>query len=76
MTIMEMFQQGMVSHLIIMGILFILMGIMISAIGGEISKMQKKAVNDSTVNNSNVTEDMPAITAAITAAINEYRKNN
>ncbi|MCL2804550.1 MAG: sodium pump decarboxylase subunit gamma [Treponema sp.] len=69
MTLLEMIQQGKVFHLIGMGIIYILMGIMIYAIGSKkpavkevFAPVESKAGN--------------AVTAAIAAAINEYRKNN
>ena len=73
MTIAEMFQQGMIFHLIGMGILFILMIIMISAIGG----WKKAAPGGSVLSKSKVSAQSGLeVTAAITAAVKEYKKNN
>ena len=66
-TLIEMFQQGMIFHLIAMLLLFALMVIMISRIGG-----QKAAVKEAAQKPENKT----AITAAIAAAVNQYKKNN
>jgi len=74
MTIMEMIQQGMVSHLIIVGILFVLMGVMISKIDVAKTTTAKEVPADTAAVQK--TSNMPAVTAAITAAVNEYRKNN
>jgi len=74
MTLMNMIEQGMVWQLVGMGILFIVMGIMISAIGGGKAAEQKSVNPDSSTAQKAV--DMSAVTAAISAAINEYRKNN
>ena len=77
MTILEMLQQGRVLDLIGMGIMFVLMGIVMSAIGGGKTAVVKEAslplAEPKTVN-------LPAqmgfeVTAAITAAVNEFRKN-
>ena len=73
MTIAEMFQQGMIFHLIGMGILFIMMVIMISAIGG----WKKAADSGSPLSKSQkTTQSGLEVTAAITAAVKEYKKNN
>ena len=69
MTIAEMFQQGMVFHIIVMAILFALMGFIISAIGGGKPAAQNTAP-DLSKNNKQ------AITAAIVVAVNQYKKNN
>jgi len=66
-TIMQMSQNFMVINLIGMAALFVLMGILISAIGGG-KTTAKEAVSKS--------GNMSEVTAAITAAVNEYRKNN
>ena len=68
MTIMEMIEQGMIFQLVIVGILFILMGVMINAVGNA----KSASIKNVTVGNA----DSGAVTAAITAAVNEYRKNN
>jgi len=70
-----MIEQGDVLKLVIMGILFVLMGILISSIGkgkGAVKETQPSASGQVSVKAGN----MPAVTAAITAAVNEYRKTN
>jgi Na+-transporting methylmalonyl-CoA/oxaloacetate decarboxylase gamma subunit len=76
MTIMQMLQEGMVLNLIGMGVLFVLMGMMLSAIGGK--KNSQPDVSSSSAAKQK-TDNMPTqtgfeVTAAITAAVNEYRK--
>jgi len=75
MTLMQMVEQGMYLHLAGMGILFILMIIMISNIGraGKIAA-EKDVQHDNSANQKS--GNMSAITAAISAAVNEYRKTN
>ena len=70
MTIAEMFQQGMIFHIIGMGILFIMMVIMISAIGG----WKKKTAPSANLNKTAASG--LEVTAAITAAVKEYKKNH
>jgi Na+-transporting methylmalonyl-CoA/oxaloacetate decarboxylase gamma subunit len=72
MTLLQMVEQGEVLQLVIMGGLFIFMGIMINRIGGKAAG-QKGTSNDTSA--SQKADDMPAVTAAITAAVNEHRKN-
>jgi len=69
MTIAEMFQFGMVFHLIGMAVLFALMGFVISAIGSG-KPAAIGAAPDLSKNNKQ------AVIAAITAAVNQYKKNN
>ena len=77
-TIIQMFEQGLIFHLIAMLILFVLMVIMISRIGG-----QKAAVKDAQSVSSQAQKpgNIPVLTglettAAIAAAVNQYKKNN
>ena len=72
-TLIQMFQQGMIFHLIAMLLLFVLMVIMINRIGSG-----KAAVKDAQPETLQVqkTGNMSAITAAITAAVAQYKKNN
>ena len=82
-SIIEMIQnpQGiMVFHLLGMGVLFILMGIMISRIGsGKSFRRDTQSDNASTIDQKSGKTQLQTefeITAAITAAVNEYKKNN
>jgi len=70
MTLMEMLQQGMVFHLIGMGILFILIGIMINQVGNKPVPKDQSASHQT----EHKTGANPAVIAAITAAVKEYRK--
>ncbi|MCL2801799.1 MAG: sodium pump decarboxylase subunit gamma [Treponema sp.] len=74
LTLMEMFEQAMVLNLAGMGALFIFMGVMINAIGSG----RAAALRDGTEGIAAVAKpaETSAVTAAITAAVNEYRKNN
>ncbi|MDR0322553.1 MAG: sodium pump decarboxylase subunit gamma [Treponema sp.] len=75
MTINEMLIQGNVLNLFIMGIIFVIMIILISIIGNGIAarsagdKEQPAAPSIQRAGND-------AVTAAISAAVNEHRKNN
>ncbi|MCL2765982.1 MAG: sodium pump decarboxylase subunit gamma [Treponema sp.] len=73
MTLMQMIEQGMVWNLIVMGLLFILMVVLINAIGGKIAA-QKDTGHE--VPAAGKTADISAVIAAITAAVNEYKKKN
>jgi len=74
MNLMQMIQSGDVVNLAIMAGLFIMTGIMISAVGKGIAARDAQAAlpagqaEQRTGNNS-------AVTAAISAAVNTYRKN-
>jgi len=71
---MEMLEQGNIFSLVVMGIIFTLMILMILKIGKEV--MVKPSVSKESqpvVSAAGKTGDN--ITAAIVAAINEYRKN-
>jgi len=71
MTIMEMLQQGEVIRLIGMGIIFIFWIILLNAVG---NKPVPKDTNSSHVQTEQKTGTNPAVIAAITAAVKEYRK--
>jgi len=72
---MEMFIQGSILHLVGMGAVFILMIIMLSAIGkGVTAASAGIKTNQPIVSAAEKTND--AVIAAITAAVNEYRKTN
>jgi len=66
MTLMQMIQQGAVWHLVGMGAIFGLMVFLLNAIGGKLVAPKDQPQKS---------YDMPAVTAAISAAVNEYRKN-
>ena len=72
MTLFDMIQQGDVFHLIGMGVLFVLMVLMINAIGSGKSPAKTVPQAQPVQKSGNAGE----VTAAITAAVNEYRKNN
>ena len=74
MTIMEMVEQGSIWHLAGMVFLFILWAIMINKIGKTEKPAEKDIQHDNSAAQRSGTS--PAITAAITAAVNEYRKTN
>jgi len=72
---MEMLNQGSVLHLAGMGIVFLLMILLILRLGKGVSAKQALEKEEPHVSFAPAkTND--AVTAAITAAINEYRKNN
>jgi len=75
LTLMEMINQGSVLHLIGMGIIFSLMIILISALGKSITAKfagEKDNAVSTAVKAPSGAGD--GIIAAITAAVNEYRK--
>ena len=69
-TLSQMFQQGDVFHLIGMAILFVLAGVMINAIGSRKDGMPEAASAQAGKGNTG------SVTAAISAAVNQYRKIN
>jgi len=73
MTLIEMVREQDFLGLIIMGILFVIMGIMINKIDIIKPAGQKDTHSEGTAAK---TTDMSSVTAAISAAVNEYRKNN
>jgi len=75
MTLLEMVEQGQVWQLVWMGVLFILMIIMISFIGKPGKTGAEKEIQSDTSANQKSGNSL-AVTAAITAAVNEYRKTN
>jgi len=72
---MEMFNQGSFLQLIGMVVIFVVMGILISKIGGGVPV---KTATDKDVHSgvSAAGKAGDGVIAAITAAVNEYRKNN
>ena len=77
MTLIQMVEHGMVWQLVAMGALFVLMGIMLSNIGnGVTAKFAGEKENNPDSSTAAKTGDLSAVTAAITAAVNEYRKTN
>lgn len=82
MTIMEMLGQSGILTFLGMGVVFIFLIIMIIVIGQTgkiINKNETKKVNIGSANQitlvSTGTDDNSSTTAAISAAINEYRKS-
>ena len=78
-SISEMFQFGMTFHLIFMGIIFILMIFLLSAIGGRKETVKEIKIAPSSPSiDSNANRQFQSeseVTAAISAAVNEYKKN-
>jgi len=75
MTLIEMLNQGNVFNLVSMGVIFLLMIIMISALGrGVMGKATAEKEEQPAAAAGRTQNDV--ITAVITAAINEYRKTN
>jgi len=75
MTLMQMIEQGAFLQIAGLCALFIAWIMMINNIGraGKAAIQNAAAAPESSANAR--AADMPAITAAITAAVNEYRKN-
>ncbi|MCL2243585.1 MAG: hypothetical protein FWC03_03855 [Treponema sp.] len=76
MTFKAMFQQGEIINIITMGVIFILILFILS----KLDRFDKVSDNNTRTNNQPAlaavrTGDTPEITAAISAAVNEYRKN-
>jgi oxaloacetate decarboxylase gamma subunit len=79
MTILDMLEQSGVLTLLGMGIVFgflIIMVIAISVAGKIIGKFVKDECVSNGVNNAAAPQKSGDIPAAISAAVNEYRKNN
>ena len=80
MTIMEMAAQGDFMQLIMMGIIFIVMIMLLSLLGKGIAARsaadKDKQASASAAPVATRTGNNDAVTAAITAAINEYKKTN
>ena len=76
MTLAEMFNQGMYLHLAFMAVIFVVMVFLINAIGGKKTAVDSTAAVSASISIDSKTGNMPAITAAITAAVKEYKKNN
>jgi len=76
MTLMEMIQKGDVFNLIIMAVLFAAITIMIVVIGNGKAAAMKEAQASAPAITEQKAGNMTAVTAAITAAVNTYKKNN
>jgi len=74
LEVIDILNQGSILHMIIMGAIFVLMAVMISKIGNGVSA--KSAVERKAQPIAASVKTGDAVTAAITAAISEYRKNN
>ena len=76
-TLMEMLQQGSIINLVSMGVIFCLIIFILS----KLDRFEKAADNNARGNNQpalaavNNTGDHSEVTAAISAAVYEYRKN-
>ena len=68
-TLTQMIQQGSVLRLIGMAVLFVIIGFLINAIGSK-----KDAAPDAVLAPA-AAGNMGAVTAAISAAVSEYKKN-
>jgi len=76
-TIQDMFFQSDFINLIIMGVVFILMVVMLVRIGrGVEARSANEKSAPSPVASSAASSQNEAVTAAISAAVNEYRKKN
>jgi len=75
MTIIEMINQGSIIDLAGMIIMFILMIFMISAIGRGVMLRDSGDKKKQVVSSPGRAGNSGEITAAITAAVSEYRKN-
>jgi len=77
MTLMQMIEQGAYWHIAGMGALFIAWVIMLGNIGraGK-PAVQSNVVQGITAHGGQKGAVNPAVTAAISAAVNEYRKTN
>ena len=78
MTLLEMVNQGEVFQLICLGLLLFLMGFLINKIGKDVIKLseaREKNIQPSGSVVQRATSD-GAVTAAICAAVNQYRIKN
>jgi len=73
MTIMQMIQQGSVVNLLIMAAIFAVIGIMLSALASGIRARDAQAALPA-AQPEQKTNNMPAVTAAITAAVKEFKR--
>ncbi|MCL2276983.1 MAG: sodium pump decarboxylase subunit gamma [Treponema sp.] len=74
MTMIDMINQGNVFQLLIMGVLFILVVIMLVRIGKGIDALYNKPAENTSHPAAAITSD--GVTAAIAAAVKQYKKNN
>ncbi|WP_461246228.1 hypothetical protein [Treponema sp. R6D11] len=80
MTIMDMVNQGNVPSMLIMGVIIVGILAMIWFFNNELKKAHGEKKNDQSVGSGSVVfstqqSGNSAVTAAISAAVNEYRKN-
>jgi len=77
-TIQDMFFQSDFIDLIVMGVVFVLMVIMLIRIGSgvEARSANEKPAPPRVSSTAAVSSQNEAVTAAISAAVNEYRKKN
>jgi len=77
MTLAEMFASGNAVQLIIMGVIFIVMILLLSMLGNGIAaRYADKEKTSAPAPVATRTGNNDAVTAAITAAVNEYKKTN
>ncbi|MCL2230991.1 MAG: sodium pump decarboxylase subunit gamma [Treponema sp.] len=76
MTLMQMIEQGAYLHIAGMGALFIAWFIMLGNIGSAGKPAAQNNVVQGGAGGSHKGATNPAVTAAISAAVNEYRKTN
>ena len=74
MNLMQMIQNGDIMNLVIMTGLFVMIGIMISAVGKGIAARDAQAAASASQPEQRAGNNS-AVTAAISAAVNTYRKN-
>ena len=76
MTLMEMLAQGSALHLIGMGIIFIVMVLLLSLLGKGVAAKYAAEKDKPVSAPITVKAGNDAVIAAITAAVNEYKKTN
>jgi Na+-transporting methylmalonyl-CoA/oxaloacetate decarboxylase gamma subunit len=76
MTIVEMVNQGDVLSLLMMGIIIVAIMAMIVFFKNELIKVYSEPKSDQPVVSTAKKAKNEAVTAAISAAVNEYEKNN
>jgi len=75
MTMIEMINQGNVFQLLIMGVLFIFIVIMLVRVGKGIDALYNKPAAENTAHPAAAISS-DGVTAAIAAAVKQYKKNN
>jgi len=75
MTLMEILGQGNIPYLLIMCGIFVLMVVLLASIGKGVDARTASAAGEKrTVTSPGAADSSAAVTAAISAAVNEYRK--